>query len=215
MAKAFFLMTMLPISTYRSELPFRRMCPYLRYIGRMNNDIFRTHVSRRTAIRLAACGLAVPAAAAILPSRWLPLASAAAAPRPQKDEGTQNIPAGSVLDPMQLADLLSAPGEKPAIICVGFQFLFTAAHIPGSLYRGPGREGAGIVSLAQWAGNAPKGKTTVLYCGCCPWTQCPNIEPAYVALKQMSFSQVKVLRLNQNFGTDWVDKGYPTEKKKK
>ena len=116
---------------------------------------------------------------------------------------------------MQLVDLLSAPGDRPTIICVGFKFLYDSAHIPGSLFHGPGREGAGIVSLAQWAGNAPKNKTTVLYCGCCPWIQCPNIAPAYVALKQMSFSQIRVLRINQNFGADWVDKGFPTDKKKK
>ena len=57
-----------------------------------------------------------------------------------------------------------------------------------------GREGAGIVSLAQWAGNAPKSKTTVLYCGCCPWIQCPNVAPAYVALKE------KIKRLKRNAG---------------
>jgi thiosulfate/3-mercaptopyruvate sulfurtransferase len=181
----------------------------------MNSAIFGSLVSRRTAIRLAACGFAAPAAAAIFPSPLRALASAAAAPSQQQGEKAQDIPAGSVLDPMQLADLLSAPGDRPAIICVGFKFLYDAAHIPGSLFHGPGREGAGIVSLAQWAGNAPKNKTTVLYCGCCPWMQCPNIAPAYVALKQMSFSQVKVLRINQNFGADWVDKGFPTEKKKK
>ncbi len=82
------------------------------------------------------------------------------------------------------------------------------------MYRGPGREGEGIVSLAKWAADAPKNKPVVLYCGCCPWTQCPNIQPAYVALQKMGFSQVKVLRIDQNFGADWVNKGYPTEKKK-
>jgi hypothetical protein len=180
----------------------------------MNSDIFGTLVSRRTAIRLAACALAAPAVS-FFPSSLLPLASAAAAPRlPQAGGGAQDIPPGSVLDPGQLADMLSKPGEKPAVICVGFQFLYTAAHIPGSLYRGPGREGEGIVSLAKWGANAPKNKTVVLYCGCCPWAQCPNIQPAYVALKNLAFSQIKVLRIDQNFGADWVNKGFPTEKKK-
>jgi thiosulfate/3-mercaptopyruvate sulfurtransferase len=179
----------------------------------MNSDIFRSPVSRRTAIRLAVSALAAPALA-LFPSTWRALA-AAAAPRPPQATGAQSIPLGSVLDPAQLADLLSKPGEKPAIVCVGFRFLYDAAHIPGSLYRGPGREGAGIVSLAQWAGNAPKNKPVLIYCGCCPWTQCPNIQPAYVALRQMSFSQLKVLRIDQNFGADWVTKGFPTEKKKK
>jgi hypothetical protein len=49
----------------------------------------------------------------------------------------------------------------------------------------------------------------VLYCGCCPWSHCPNLNPAYDTLRQMGFSKVKVLYLANNFGADWVDKGYP------
>jgi hypothetical protein len=178
----------------------------------MNTDIPGTLVSRRTALRLAVSALAAPAVS-LFPSGWRVLA-AAAAPRPPQTSGTQSIPPGIVLDPAQLVDMLSKPGERPAVICVGFKFLYDAAHIPGSLFRGPGREGAGIVSLAQWAGNAPKNKLAVIYCGCCPWAQCPNVEPAYVALKKMGLAQVKVLRIDRNFGADWVTKGFPTEKKK-
>jgi len=177
----------------------------------MNTDILGTLVSRRTAMRVAASALAAPAVS-LFPFGWRALA--AAAPPPPQAGGALSIPPASVLDPAQLVDMLSKPGEKPAVICVGFKFLYDAAHIPGSLYRGPGREGAGIVSLAQWAGNAPKNKTVVIYCGCCPWAQCPNVEPACVALKKMGLAQVKVLRIDQNFGADWVTKGFPTEKKK-
>jgi thiosulfate/3-mercaptopyruvate sulfurtransferase len=180
----------------------------------MDTDMFRTDkhtlVSRRTAIRLAACALAVPAVS-LFPSNLFP---AAAAPNPPQSGGAQDIPPSNVLDPSQLADMLSKPGDKPTVICVGFEFLYNSAHIPGSLYRGPGREGDGIVSLAKWGANAPKNKTVVLYCGCCPWDKCPNIQPSYVALQKLGFSQIKVLRINQNFGADWVDKGLPTEKKK-
>ncbi len=193
------------------QIPVGRPYPYLGYIGRMNTDIFATLVSRRTAMRLAAGAFAAPLVS-ILPSRLGVLATAA--PLPAQEGSAQSIPPGNVLEPNQLVDMLAKPGEKPTIICVGFKFLYDSAHIPGSLYRGPGREGAGIVSLAQWAGNAPKNKTVVLYCGCCPWAQCPNIQPAYVALAKLGLSQVKVLRIDQNFGADWVNKGFPTEKKK-
>lgn len=177
----------------------------------MNTNFLATPVSRRTAIRLAACALAAPAVS-LLPSSMFPLAAAAL--NPPQSGGAQDLPPGNVLDPSQLADMLSKPGEKPTVICVGFEFLYTTAHIPGSLYRGPGREGDGIVSLAKWGANAPKNKTVVLYCGCCPWDKCPNIQPSYVALQKLGFSQIKVLRINQNFAADWVDKGFPTEKKK-
>jgi len=178
----------------------------------MMTDILQTPVSRRTAIRLAAGAIAAPAIS-LGPSCLRALAEAAAMPLPPQAGGTQDIAPANVLEPSQLAALLSQPADKPAIICVGFKFLYDAAHVRGSLYHGPGREGDGIVSLAKWAGNVSNTKPVVLYCGCCPWDKCPNILPAYQALKKMSFSQVKVLRINQNFGADWVDKGFPTDKK--
>jgi thiosulfate/3-mercaptopyruvate sulfurtransferase len=49
----------------------------------------------------------------------------------------------------------------------------------------------------------------VLYCGCCPWIKCPNIRAAYQQLHSLGFTRVKVLYLATNFGTDWVNKGYP------
>jgi hypothetical protein len=52
----------------------------------------------------------------------------------------------------------------------------------------------------------------VLYCGCCPWTKCPNVQPAYEQLRSAGFGHVKVLYLATNFGADWVSKGFPVEK---
>jgi len=52
----------------------------------------------------------------------------------------------------------------------------------------------------------------VLYCGCCPWNRCPNVGPAFSKMREMGFSNVKVLYLADNFGTNWVEKGYPVEK---
>jgi len=60
--------------------------------------------------------------------------------------------------------------------------------------------------------SLPHTQAIVLYCGCCPWSHCPNIRPAFKELSAMGFSNVKVLYVANNFGTDWVDKGYPTVK---
>ena len=38
---------------------------------------------------------------------------------------------------------------------------------------------------------------------------CPNIGPAFAELEQMGFKNVKALYLEENFGADWVAKGYP------
>jgi thiosulfate/3-mercaptopyruvate sulfurtransferase len=176
-------------------------------------------VSRREVLHLAVGALVAPVLAlsgwpARLPAAALPSPLLAPQPPAPRPEGAANIPAKAVLDPSQLADILAHPGDKPTIICVGFPFLFDGGHIPGALYRGPGQNGAGIVALSTWAGNQKHDKSVVIYCGCCPWTVCPNIEPAYAALLKMGLTNVKVLRINQNFGADWASKGYPTEKKK-
>jgi hypothetical protein len=52
----------------------------------------------------------------------------------------------------------------------------------------------------------------VIYCGCCPWSDCPNVRPAYEALHSLGFTKLKVLYIPDNLGTDWVSKGYPVEK---
>ena len=173
----------------------------------------RGGLSRRTILRIAGGALVAPALAL---TDW-PLRSIAAvaeSPRAPQPEGAADIPATVLLDPAQLVDILAHPGDKPSVICVGFKFLYDGGHIPGALFRGPAQSGAGIVSLSTWAGNQKHDKSMVIYCGCCPWNVCPNIQPAYVALRQLNMTAVKVLRINQNFGADWASKGYPTEKTK-
>ncbi len=115
--------------------------------------------------------------------------------------------------PDELAKTLrSAKAERPVLLHVGFRVLFVQAHIPGSTFAGPGRDEQGLALLRKAVEKVPKGKEIVLYCGCCPWERCPNIEPAYAALKAAGFTNVKVLAIPQNLGADWVQKGYPTEK---
>jgi len=58
----------------------------------------------------------------------------------------------------------------------------------------------------------PRKSFIVLYCGCCPWVRCPNVGPAFKLLRDLGFTNVKVLYLANNLGTDWVDKGYPVER---
>jgi thiosulfate/3-mercaptopyruvate sulfurtransferase len=181
-------------------------------LGRMDINISPTKVSRRKAIRLALCAFAAPAVA-VFGSRLRLIASAAGPELLQQVGGAQDFPPASVLEPNQLAALLSRTGDMPTVICVGFKFLYDTAHVPGSLYLGPARDEGGLAALEKWAGSAPRNKAVVLYCGCCPWDKCPNIRPAYAALKNMGFSQLKVVRMNQDFARDWVEKGLPTEKK--
>ena len=118
-----------------------------------------------------------------------------------------------LMQPEELAATLNDPNqEKPVIVFVGFDFLFRAAHIPGSLNFGPGSKASGIEGLKRWAGSINKNKAVVLYCGCCPWRQCPNVRPAFEAAREAGLKHVKVLYLQDSLMHDWVDKGYPVEK---
>ena len=75
----------------------------------------------------------------------------------------------------------------------------------------PGRDRRkqGSKSLENAVASQAKDRLIVLYCGCCPWNRCPNVGPAFRRLHQLGFSNVKVLYLPNNFGDDWVAKGYP------
>ena len=98
------------------------------------------------------------------------------------------------------------------MIQVGSHVLYAQAHIPGSEYVGAASTDAGLQQLQKRVESLPKNKFIVLYCGCCPWIHCPNVKPAYEKLRAMGYSNVKVLYIADNFGTNWVDKGYPVSK---
>lgn len=115
--------------------------------------------------------------------------------------------------PAELVKILqSSDGEKPLILQVGFRVLYAQAHIPGSEYVGAGSTEAGLAQLQKRVEPLAKNKFIVLYCGCCPWAHCPNIKPAYEQLRKQGFTNVKVLSIADNFGANWVDKGYPVAK---
>jgi thiosulfate/3-mercaptopyruvate sulfurtransferase len=116
-----------------------------------------------------------------------------------------------VVDPATLARELKASGEKPLLLHVGFPRLYDQAHIPGSKYCGPAFQAGGIAKLEECVKEVPHMREIVLYCGCCPWAECPNIRPAFEALRRLGFTRVRVLYLPDNFGQDWTQKGYPTE----
>jgi len=122
------------------------------------------------------------------------------------------IPPAHLMQTDELVKVLNSKAEKPLLIQVGSHVLYTQAHIPGSEYIGPASGDAGVQQLRKRVENLSKTKLIVLYCGCCPWGHCPNVKPAYDALAALGFTNVKVLYIANNFGADWVDKGYPIAK---
>ena len=108
-----------------------------------------------------------------------------------------------------LHTLQSSHGTKPLLFHVGPHMLYQQAHIPNSEYLGQGSTPEGLQNLRKRVASLSKKTAIVLYCGCCPWSHCPNVNPAYDALMQLGFTNVKVLYIPNNFGADWVYKGYP------
>ena len=118
------------------------------------------------------------------------------------------IPAAMQMQPAELAAMIKA-GNAPTILQVGFSVLYQQAHIPNAQYAGPGNSDDGIGNLKKQVDALPRDKPVVIYCGCCPWEKCPNIDAAYKQMTAMGFTKLKVLYLATNFGADWADKGYP------
>lgn len=137
-------------------------------------------------------------------------APAQAAAQPGTVSAT-TIPDEQQIQPAELSKLLTSSSGAPLIIQVGSRIFFQEAHIPGAKYAGPGSQPAGLQLLEKTVAATPKDKFIVLYCGCCPWNRCPNVGPALQDLHKLGYSNVKVLYLANNFGDDWVRKGYPRE----
>ena len=135
---------------------------------------------------------------------------------PQAHATEPSSPNGSdLIQPEELVNVLrSLKSAKPLIMQVGFHVLYAQAHIPGSEYIGPSSSPEGIGQLRKRVESLPRTQFIVLYCGCCPWSKCPNVTPAYKELRSMGFKNVKVLYIASNFGADWVDKGYPVAKER-
>ena len=146
-------------------------------------------------------------------ARWtilalLPLLAAAAFAQSELGPGSPHL-----INPEELLKLLqSTAGDKPLILNVGPWLLYRQAHIPGAEYIGSPSDKQASEQLRKRVQPLPRNKSIILYCGCCPWSHCPNVRPAYSELHAMRFSNVKVLYIANNLGADWVDKGYPTIK---
>ena len=118
------------------------------------------------------------------------------------------IPQDRLIEPDALSRELQAHPHTALILQVGSRVLFDQAHIPGAEYAGPGSRSEGLSALHNRVASLPRSQSIVLYCGCCPWDRCPNIGPAWQLLHQMGFTNVKVLHIANNFGADWVSRGY-------
>jgi thiosulfate/3-mercaptopyruvate sulfurtransferase len=121
-----------------------------------------------------------------------------------------SIPADKLVQPADwAAKVTDGSAAATLTLHVGFRTMFDQAHIPGSEYAGPGNSGAGLQVLRERVVHLARDVPILIYCGCCPWDRCPNMAAAYDALVELGFTNVRAMVIENNFGADWVEKGYP------
>ncbi|MGV3527719.1 MAG: rhodanese-like domain-containing protein [Flavisolibacter sp.] len=118
----------------------------------------------------------------------------------------QNWTGKQLMQPAELAKVIGKK-DQPVTISVG-----PAALIPNSVDVGMTNDAEGVSNLKKELAKLPKDKEVVIYCGCCPFAHCPNVRPAIAALKELKFTNYYLLNLPNNIRTDWINKGYPTNK---
>jgi hypothetical protein len=70
----------------------------------------------------------------------------------------------------------------------------------------------GLAALKKALEELPRRQAVVLYCGCCPWADCPNVRPAFKMVREMGFKDVRVLYVVKDLQHDWIDKGFSVTK---
>lgn len=134
---------------------------------------------------------------------WMLLATAGVSACAQKQ--SEPWKAGQLLPPEELAATISDPAaESPLIVCIG-----PGALIKGSVDVGETRDPENQEKLRELLSAEPRDREIVLYCGCCPFRDCPNIRPAFSLLNGMEFTSHKLLDISHNLKTDWIEQGYP------
>ena len=110
-----------------------------------------------------------------------------------------------LMEPATLAEMMNDPAAQiPLLYNIG-----PSGHIKNAIDIGEGKKQESMEKLRKELSQLPKETDIVIYCGCCPFKNCPNIRPAFNLLNDMEFTNHKLLNLSENLKVDWIDKGYP------
>jgi hypothetical protein len=111
-----------------------------------------------------------------------------------------------LLEPADLSVTIKSNKNVPVIFSIG-----PGAIIPHSKDIGMIKESDNMQKFKDQLAALAKDTQIVIYCGCCPFEHCPNVRPAIQLLKDLNFTNFKLLDLPHNIKIDWIDKGYPTQ----
>lgn len=152
--------------------------------------------------------------AAVIATALLCMSAACAGAATQSATSGEPWTAANTVRPADLVrELASSTGtDTPVVVCTAPAFLYRNGHVPGAVLHGPASTAQGLGDLTTWAEGLSRSTNLVVYCGCCPLDQCPNLRPAFDALRAMGFARLRALILPNNFGTDWAEQGHPVER---
>ena len=111
-----------------------------------------------------------------------------------------------LLEPSELSTKIKANKDLPAIFSIG-----PGAIIPHSKDIGMVKEAENLQKFTDQLSTLAKNSQIIIYCGCCPFEHCPNVRPAIQLLKDLNFTNYKLLDLPHNIKVDWIDRGFPTQ----
>ena len=129
-------------------------------------------------------------------------------PKPMAALGINNPWSDSqLLEPSVLAGKIKTGETIPVILNIG-----AVEDIKGAKHIGPVSNAENLEKLKNTVAALPKNTALVIYCGCCPFTKCPNIRPAFLELEKSGFTNIKMLNLPVNLKTNWIANGFPLAK---
>ncbi len=115
-----------------------------------------------------------------------------------------NWTSDQLMEPSELAAALKSAKDFPVILSVG-----PGALIPHSKGIGMVKEEESMKKFREELAGLSKDSRIVIYCGCCPFEHCPNVRPAVDVLRDLKFTNFRLLNLPHNIKVDWINKGYP------
>ncbi|MCC7332233.1 MAG: rhodanese-like domain-containing protein [Flavobacteriales bacterium] len=124
----------------------------------------------------------------------------------------QSFSAKQTIEPWNEKQLISTSTLAEAIKNNEKVYIYNigpAGLIKNAIEIGDGKEKSNIEKLKTEISGLDKNSPIVVYCGCCPFKDCPNIRPAFELLNSMNFTNHKLLNIPKNLKVDWIDKGYP------
>jgi hypothetical protein len=111
-----------------------------------------------------------------------------------------------LMEPGELNNAIKT-NKAPVIFNIG-----SVEDIKGAQHIGPLSDAANMSKFKTTLASHNKNTEMVIYCGCCPFGKCPNVRPAYKLIKEMGYTNVKVLNLYVNLRNNWTAAGYPLDK---